>query len=258
MSIRIARRMRSGLTVALVCLQLPLFTGSGARAAGLQTVEYHNPCSSPPARRSTAASRSNGWQPGNSRRDTPEPATDAATPEEELAAATRAAVALFDPDAYVREDAVRQLSGRRGETELPLLQQALTDIDPRVRSAAIDSLADLGGDDAAAALAVVVMDAEVALREQAVYALARVGGPAALGALRQALGDQEEAVREAASDVLAELDSQRPLRPGRPAAASVLSSPGMVTPWGPERSGHAGPSHSRGRTDPDPCNVYNP
>ena len=128
----------------------------------------------------------------------------------ELAAAgdaseTLAAVALYDADAAVREEAVYGLGTAVGEPGVPMLERALTDPAPRVRRAAVDALADRGGEESAWALAAALDDDDASLREQAVHALGEIGGEAAAALLRQALADEQDFVRQSAAEALAEL-----------------------------------------------------
>ena len=121
------------------------------------------------------------------------------------AAAALAAAALSDPDARVREEAVRGLGELGRPASIEALEQALLDPEQDVREAVIEALTDIGGAASAWALVLALGDQAASLREDAVYALGEIGGDFAVDILRQALADEEAAVREAAEETLAEL-----------------------------------------------------
>ncbi len=121
------------------------------------------------------------------------------------AAAVIAVAAVYDEDAYVREEAVYALGETGGVAARQTLEQAILDSDDRVREAAVEALAEIGGEESALALAAVLNDEDPSLRQNAVYALAEIGGETAIGILQQAVADHHIGVREAATDVLAEL-----------------------------------------------------
>lgn len=124
------------------------------------------------------------------------------------AAAALAAVARFDADGSVREEAVYGLGEIGDEIGLQILEQALLDPDLRVREAAVDAIVDIGGDESTWALASALNDEVASLREQAVYALGDIGGGIAITILQQALADEQIFIREAAAEALDDLSSQ--------------------------------------------------
>jgi HEAT repeat protein len=119
-------------------------------------------------------------------------------------------IALHDPDATVRREAIYSLADVGDTADKAVIGQALTDPDPRVRKAAIEVLTGLGDDDSASMLATALNDADPRIRMDAVDALGEVGGPTAALALQQAVNDSDPGVREAASEVLEELGTDQP------------------------------------------------
>ncbi len=99
-----------------------------------------------------------------------------------------------------------------GDSELPLLQNALRDQDPLVRRAAVRSLARLGGEPALKALgAASKTDSDALVRRTAILALARLTQQEArLAVLREGLNDEDEIVRLAVVDELAVQGGDQP------------------------------------------------
>lgn len=119
-------------------------------------------------------------------------------------------LALNDPDASVRREAVYSLADIGDTTDTAVIGQTLADPDPRVRKAAIEVLTSFGGNDSASMLATALNNADPQLRMDAVDALCEVGGPTAALALQQAVNDSDPGVREAASEALEELGAGQP------------------------------------------------
>ena len=138
----------------------------------------------------------------------------------ELALYALSSLALTDPDAVVREEAIRGIGQNRRDVDMPVLGQALWDPVPAVRKAAVDAIGAIGGESGVAALAVALLDADARLREDAVYALGRIGGEWASELVTRARGDVDPTVRASAAQILAELQQAAAL-------ASAADSPAL-------------------------------
>jgi len=130
---------------------------------------------------------------------------------------------LQDPDARVRDYAIRALADRRSVEVVPQLVGRLNDENPAVALRAVGALVAIGDRRAVDPLIEMTRKRPPQVVTQVLYALASLGGPTAeafLYTLESGATDDE--VRRAATDALAELrrkrdeSSARDLHPPRP------------------------------------------
>jgi hypothetical protein len=135
---------------------------------------------------------------------------------------------LSDPDARVRDYAIRALADRRSPAAVPQLLERLNDDNPAVALRAVGALVAIGDRRAVGPLIEMTHKRPAPMVTQVLYALASLGGPTAEAFLYTLeSGSPDDEVRRAATDALAELRHKRdeasardvrssPKRPGAP------------------------------------------
>ncbi len=119
---------------------------------------------------------------------------------------------LGDPDARVRDRAVRELGYMGGEHAVVLLEKAIADQDVNVRTSAAEVLGFVGGERALALIERAMADQNGMVRSHAVLGLGYLRGDKVLALLDKALADQDSWVRSTAAMVLGDVGGDHALR----------------------------------------------